>query len=408
MAELLPEVARFAAQLRMLKNRAGGSYESVAKAAGVGRSSLHRYCAGSHVPPDYGTVHAVAVACGASNAELRELHRLWALADAASRPDAHLGDAFASREPEPPSAEAPPGAGRPAGAAASGAGRPSATGAGPSPAGPDSVPSPDGPGAVPPHAGPVTRSGPAGPRVLGTPPRRRRAVLAGVGATAVLLAAALVLPNPFGRGGEPDARVSRTATASGERLLLSAACRPVVTMGQHDACVAELQRLLRATGGNLAVDSDFGPETLRRVTAFQALAGLPVRGIVDEPTVRALYERRVSMRTWPAQRVEARVRQVFTEAPDRAVGIARCQSFLDPLHVLPNTNGTRNWGVFQISDMQLRRLGGDPLRALDPEWNIQAAHRLWLRHRDFRDWPHCDQPYHSSSPVPSTASASAG
>jgi hypothetical protein len=73
------------------------------------------------------------------------------------------------------------------------------------------------------------------------------------------------------------------------------------------------------------------------------------------------------------------------------VAIADCQSFLDPLHILPNTNGTRNWGLFQISDARLRELGGTPREALDPEWNIQAARKLWSRDRDFGDWPHCER-----------------
>ena len=54
---------------------------------------MHRYCLGGSVPQDYGTVHRLAVACGASPEELRTLHRLWAVADAAREPEA--------MEPEP-------------------------------------------------------------------------------------------------------------------------------------------------------------------------------------------------------------------------------------------------------------------------------------------------------------------
>ncbi|WP_328505629.1 hypothetical protein [Streptomyces sp. NBC_00391] len=97
-----------------------------------------------------------------------------------------------------------------------------------------------------------------------------------------------------------------------------------------------------------------------------------------------------------------RIRAVFIEAPDRAVAIADCQSFLDPPHILPNINGTRNWGLFQISDARLKELGGTPGKALDPEWNIHAAKRLWSRDRDFGDWPHCDRAFRGSpSPSPS-------
>ncbi|WP_346779940.1 helix-turn-helix transcriptional regulator, partial [Streptomyces sp. S3(2020)] len=75
------EAERFAAQLRALRKRSGLSYDALAQKAGISRSSLHRYCAGTSVPQDYGAVHRTATACGATSAELRELHRLWALAD---------------------------------------------------------------------------------------------------------------------------------------------------------------------------------------------------------------------------------------------------------------------------------------------------------------------------------------
>ncbi|MFF0158866.1 peptidoglycan-binding protein [Streptomyces sp. NPDC005263] len=173
------------------------------------------------------------------------------------------------------------------------------------------------------------------------------------------------------------------------RLLFSAACQSVVAMGQQDACVTEVQRLLHAKGADIDVDSSFGPQTLRRVTAFQVLVGLPPNGVVGDSTKKALYASQVRMTVWSPGKVRQQIRAVFTEAPDAAVAIADCQSFLDPLHILPNTNGTRNWGLFQISDARLRELGGTPRQALDPEWNIQAAHRLWSSDRDFHDWPHC-------------------
>jgi hypothetical protein len=80
---------------------------------------------------------------------------------------------------------------------------------------------------------------------------------------------------------------------------------------------------------------------------------------------------------------------VFPESPDSAVAIARCQSYLDPLWVLSNEDGSRNWGVFQIWDRRIAEMGGTQRLALDPEWSIQAARRLWSQHRDFRDWPAC-------------------
>ncbi|WP_329080077.1 helix-turn-helix domain-containing protein [Streptosporangium sp. NBC_01469] len=100
---LAEEAEQFAARLRMLKERSGSSFEALARQTGISRSSLHRYCAGTKLPAGYGPVHAFAKACGASSEELRELHRLWALADAA-RPSA----APAATSPNEPSADDPP------------------------------------------------------------------------------------------------------------------------------------------------------------------------------------------------------------------------------------------------------------------------------------------------------------
>jgi hypothetical protein len=306
---------KFAAYLRMLKDRSGQGYERLGRQAGASGSSLHRYCSGKSVPADYRVVHSFAKVCGASAEELRELHQLWALADA-GRVD-----------------EAPP----------------------------EQVEAATG-------------------EDVGRPPRRRWYVAVAI-AIVVLLAGGLVWVTAD--GSEPAA--GRYA----DRMLFSPACQPPVSMGQHDECVTEVQNLLAAAQGRLSVDGSFGPETLRRVTAFQVLAGLPARGVVDEATKNALYDHRTSLAGWSGAMVEQRIRAVFTEAPDTAVAIARCASFLDPLWVLPNTNGSRNWGIFQISDARLLDLGGTPRQAFDPGWNIDAAHRLWSAHHDFHDWPSC-------------------
>ncbi|WP_290056364.1 helix-turn-helix domain-containing protein [Amycolatopsis solani] len=304
---MTPHTDKFAAYLRMLKDRSGQGYERLGRLAGASGSSLHRYCSGKSVPADYRVVHSFAKVCGASTEELRELHQLWALADAGRVP------------PEPPS-----------------------------------------------------------------PRPRRRVYVAVAIAIAALLAGGLAWATVGGDTSGPAAS-GRYA----DRVLFSTGCQPTVSMGQHDECVTEVQNLLVAAQGRLSVDGSFGPETLRRVTAFQVLAGLPARGIVDEATKNALYDHRTSLAGWSATMVEQRIRAVFTEAPDTAVAIARCASFLDPLWVLPNTNGSRNWGVFQISDARLLDLGGTPRQAFDPVWNIEAAHRLWSAHHDFHDWPSC-------------------
>jgi hypothetical protein len=199
-------------------------------------------------------------------------------------------------------------------------------------------------------------------------------------------------------------RSGTSAQATSEPgLLFSPACEGPISMGQHDSCVEELQRLLAATGVTIVIDAEFGPETSRRLTAFQAMADLPVRGVVDDDTKRALYAGDVSMRSWAPARVEQRIREVFPEEPDRAVAIAKCQSLLDPFWVLPNVNKSRNWGIFQISDRRLRELGGAPRQAFDPEWNIWAARELWRTHGGFAEnWPYCDKAF-PRSPAPSPA-----
>lgn len=341
----------------MLKDRSGRGYDRLGKEAGVSGSSLHRYCSGVSVPVDYRVVHAFAKVCGAGAEELRELHRLWALADT---------------ERDAPTATA--GTGVPEGA------QENAQESAPEDA-PESVQGSAVPDDVTPAETGVTAAEAGRPRRFRVPEKLspRVAVLAAVVAV-VLVAGFVWLP-----GSSPDG----AAPASGDRLLDSAACK-TVSMGQHDACVREVQTLLTRAKGKLAVDGDFGPETLRRVTAFQVLAGLPATNVVDDATKKALYARRVTMTTWPADRVAKRIREVFVEDPGTAVAVARCASFLDPLYVLPNTNGSRNWGVFQISDARLRDLDGTPLRAFDPDWNIRAAHRLWSVRHDFHDWPSCE------------------
>lgn len=317
---------KFAAYLRMLKDRSGHGFERLGRQAGASGSSLHRYCSGKSVPADYRVIHSFAKVCGASAEELRELHQLWALADA-------------GRADEEPSESV-------------------------------ETPSPDVTGTVP----ETTNEDATPTRSLLRP--RYVAVAAAV-AIVVLVAGGLVW--------------SGAATGPyDDRLLFSPACRPPVSMGEHDECVLEVQKLLVQAQGRLTVDGSFGPETLRRVTAFQIMAGLPARGVVDEATKNALYDHRTSLATWSEVTVEQRIRAVFTEAPDTAVAIARCASFLDPLWVLPNTNGSRNWGVFQISDARLLDLGGTPRQAYDPVWNIEAAHRLWSVRHDFHDWPACE------------------
>ncbi|MFJ7064709.1 helix-turn-helix domain-containing protein [Streptomyces sp. NPDC101115] len=371
------EAERFASRLRALRERSDYSYEVLAQKTGISRSSLHRYCTGSSVPQDYGIAHRIATVCGASPAELRELHRLWALADTER---AESGVWEGSRESEEVERTRETGEGGKTEEIGE-TGEEGETGRTDGTANVSEAAS-DTPGT------PVSEpSPPAAPTPSRRHPRGRRRVAVTTSLAALALALSIwgitALSSPDGSPTGPAG-----ATQDG-RLLFSEACGPVVSMGQQDACVREVQSRLRSRGARIGVDSSFGPETLRRVTAFQVLSGITPNGVVAEPTKKALYESTTRMETWSQEKVRQRIREVFTEAPDDAVSIADCQSFLDPLHVLPNTNGTRNWGLFQISDARLRELGGTPRKALDPEWNIQAAHTLWSRDRDFHDWPHC-------------------
>ncbi|WP_103528631.1 MULTISPECIES: helix-turn-helix transcriptional regulator [unclassified Streptomyces] len=73
----------FARTVRGLKERSGLSYGALAKRLHMSTSTLHRYCSGAAVPVDYTPVDRLARACGATTAELFELHRAWILADSA-------------------------------------------------------------------------------------------------------------------------------------------------------------------------------------------------------------------------------------------------------------------------------------------------------------------------------------
>ncbi|MFJ1603148.1 helix-turn-helix domain-containing protein [Streptomyces sp. NPDC088253] len=368
-----PETERFGALLRSLKNRSGLSYEALAKKTGTAGSTLHRYCRGTSVPQDYGSVHRFATACGATPDELRTLHRQWALADAARTETGAEAAVDAVDAVDPADAVVVTGLVDSDGDVGDGDG----AGAGAGDEESEAV-----------EVGPVrpVRQG----RFRLDQFRQGRFRVVVIGAVVLTLgvsAWALTTDHPSSGKGAG----SGGGSAADGRLLFSAACQPVVAMGQHDACVGEVQRLLHAKGADIDVDSDFGPQTLRRVTAFQVFTGLQPNGVVGGATKKALYTSNVRMTVWPPAKVRQHIRAVFTDAPDAAVAIADCQSFLDPLHILPNTNGTRNWGLFQISDLRLRELGGTPRQALDPEWNIRAAERLWSKKRDFHDWPNCER-----------------
>jgi hypothetical protein len=63
---------------------------------------------------------------------------------------------------------------------------------------------------------------------------------------------------------------------------------PTLNRGDTGAPVAELQKMLNATGANLTVDGSFGPGTEAAVKTFQSSHVLPVTGVVDARTLAAL------------------------------------------------------------------------------------------------------------------------
>ncbi|MEV7012548.1 helix-turn-helix domain-containing protein [Streptosporangium sp. NPDC051022] len=75
-------MSELAALLHSLKEHSGCSYAELAGRCGVSASTLHRYCRGQVLPDSYGMVERIALSCGANKAELAELYRLWAQADA--------------------------------------------------------------------------------------------------------------------------------------------------------------------------------------------------------------------------------------------------------------------------------------------------------------------------------------
>jgi hypothetical protein len=74
-------------------------------------------------------------------------------------------------------------------------------------------------------------------------------------------------------------------------------------------------------------------------------------------------------------------------ARERARAIAWCESRFEAYIVGPaNPDGTHDWGVFQLNDGgTLQSLGGTRQTALDAEWNILAAKRLYDEH-GFQPW----------------------
>ncbi|WP_158255804.1 helix-turn-helix transcriptional regulator [Amycolatopsis sp. BJA-103] len=72
------ELARL---LAALKECSGLSYSDLGRKSHISSSTLHRYCSGVTVPPDYRTIAAIATACGATDQDLADLLRHWQVAN---------------------------------------------------------------------------------------------------------------------------------------------------------------------------------------------------------------------------------------------------------------------------------------------------------------------------------------
>ncbi len=78
------------------------------------------------------------------------------------------------------------------------------------------------------------------------------------------------------------------ATAPAPISLTSSQCPTDITEGEIDGCVTELQQLLDSHGADVAVDGDFGADTLAAVKSYQSAHGLSVDGIVGPSTKASL------------------------------------------------------------------------------------------------------------------------
>lgn len=99
--------------------------------------------------------------------------------------------------------------------------------------------------------------------------------------------------SPTGGGGTPPASSSPPPSSAGPAATVTVTVDPILAEGASGNAVAALQALLnnrRAREGValLAPDGRFGPSTRAAVERFQADHGLPVTGIVWQPTWDAL------------------------------------------------------------------------------------------------------------------------
>ena len=89
---------------------------------------------------------------------------------------------------------------------------------------------------------------------------------------------------------------------------------PRLSRGSRGDTVLLLQELLRAWGRDLPVDGSFGDKTRRVLKSYQRAHGLTDSGVADEPTWRALRERRPERIRWSRRGNPGFVRAAKLEA----------------------------------------------------------------------------------------------
>lgn len=167
-------------------------------------------------------------------------------------------------------------------------------------------------------------------------------------------------------------------------------CEETLRPGSSGACVESLQTRLNELGlrNQLVVDGAFGPATRNAVEAFQGRASLDVDGVVGAATRDKLNEPGdVNLEAPSSAEVEQLIRDVFPDnVENKAIEVAKCESTLNPLAIGRNTNGSRDYGVFQFnSGGTLQEYMSGPAEALDAEANINAALELY-NDRGWQPW----------------------
>lgn len=167
-------------------------------------------------------------------------------------------------------------------------------------------------------------------------------------------------------------------------------CDDTLQEGDSGQCVEALQTRLNELGLSdpLVVDGQFGGGTRNAVEAFQGRSNIGVDGVVGPDTIGHLREPGdVTLEYESTAEVEQMIREVFPDDIEgKAVEVATCESGLKPIAIGRNTNGSRDYGVFQFnSGGTLYEYMPDTATALTARPNIEAALALY-NDRGWQPW----------------------